>query len=496
MALPAWWSSSGTRITPPSRGWKYTGPLSKGVDRGGGFWYYRSVFLIDEMWGGASRGSSVARRGEKYLEKMATVVIVGAQWGDEGKGKITDLLASQADMVVRYQGGNNAGHTVLVDGEVFKLHLIPSGILYPKTTCVIGNGVVIDPSVFFEELGGLKERGVDVSNLRVSEKAHVIMPYHRVLDALEEETRGEGRLGTTGRGIGPAYVDKVARTGIRVIDLLSRELLEKKLEAILPMKNLVLERIYGKSAVEKEAILEEYLDYGERIREYVTDTSILIDEAVKRGKDVLFEGAQGTLLDVDHGTYPYVTSSSPVAGGAAIGAGIGPTRIDKVLGVVKAYTTRVGEGPFPSEEKDEIGDLIRCRGHEFGTTTGRPRRCGWFDLVVARYSLRVNGLDALAVMKLDVLDALSSIKICTAYRWRDQVITEFPADQRILEECTPIYEEMEGWLEDTSGARSYGDLPLNARRYIDRLAELVGCPIPIVSVGAERNQTIVLEPVF
>ncbi|MCL6636051.1 MAG: adenylosuccinate synthase [Peptococcaceae bacterium] len=427
---------------------------------------------------------------------MSTVVLIGAQWGDEGKGKVTDFLAEKADLVVRYQGGNNAGHTVVVDDREFKLHLIPSGILYPDKTCVIGSGVVIDPAVLIKELESLEEQGVSTANLKISQRAHVIFPYHRMLDQAEEERKGNNRIGTTCRGIGPAYMDKSARVGIRMIDLVEQEEFASLLERNIEGKNRLLTRIYGREALDYGSVLEAYRGYAGVLKKYVADVSIIVNDAVRQGKNVLFEGAQGTLLDLDHGTYPFVTSSHPTAGAACIGAGIGPTRIDRVVGVAKAYTTRVGEGPFPTELKDELGAFIQKRGGEFGTTTGRPRRCGWFDGVVGRYAVRINGLDYLAVTKLDVLSGLEKVKICTGYRYRGDVIEEFPASLKVLRECAPVYEELPGWREDISGARKLEDLPYNARRYLERISEVSGAPVALVGVGSKRAQTILAAGLY
>ncbi|HBT46468.1 MAG TPA: adenylosuccinate synthase [Peptococcaceae bacterium] len=427
---------------------------------------------------------------------MPAVVLVGAQWGDEGKGKITDYLAEQADLVVRYQGGTNAGHTVQVGEEEFKLHLVPSGILYPGKTCVIGNGVVVDPGVLVQEIEELHRRGIDTSGLRLSLRAHLILPYHKGLDEAEEERRGAARLGTTGRGIGPAYADKVARTGIRVCDLMDPEQFCEKLARNLREKNEILAKIYGHPGYSLEEILEEYLAYAGKLRPLVADTGRLVNEALKAGKKVLFEGAQGTLLDLDQGTYPYVTSSYPVAGGACVGAGVGPTSIDKVIGVVKAYTTRVGEGPFPSEAGDATGEYLRRRGAEFGTTTGRPRRCGWLDAVILRHAVEVNGLTGMALTKVDVLTGLNSLRICTAYRYRGEVLREFPASLKVLQECEPVYEEVPGWQEDITGARSPEELPAGCRAYIRRVEELVGVPADLIAVGPRRDQTVVVRDVF
>ncbi len=428
---------------------------------------------------------------------MSTVVLVGAQWGDEGKGKLTDCLAAEADVIVRYQGGNNAGHTVRVEGQEYKLHLVPSGILHPGKVCVIGNGMVIDPSVLRREIEQLAASGRPLAALYISERAHVILPYHRQCDELEEECPGGlRRIGTTRRGIGPAYVDKYAREGLRVVDLLD-EGAEERLRCMARRKIEILKRLYGAGgAAAPEQVVADYLAYADFLRPYVRDTSLLVHEAVRAGRHVLFEGAQGTLLDIDHGTYPYVTSSSPAAGGAAVGAGVGPRVIDTVLGVTKAYTTRVGGGPFPTELVDETGEFLRQAGHEFGTTTGRPRRCGWLDAVILRYAARINSLDYLAVTKLDVLCGLPVVRICRAYRYRGREITEFPSRLSVLAECEPVYEELPGWTEDITGARAYEDLPVAARRYLSRLAELAGVPVGAVSVGPGREQIIMLTSFF
>jgi adenylosuccinate synthase len=427
---------------------------------------------------------------------MAAVVLIGAQWGDEGKGKVTDFLAEKADLVVRYQGGNNAGHTVVANGEEFKLHLIPSGILYPEKTCIIGNGVVVDPKVLLDELDYLAERNAKTGKLLISSNAHVIMPYHRLLDSLEEDARGEHKIGTTKRGIGPAYMDKSSRIGIRIIDLLDSEEFAGKLRRNLKEKNNLLTKVYGVEPLDFEAIYKEYSAYAERIRSFVADSSLVIDESLKAGEKVLFEGAQGTLLDLDHGTYPYVTSSHPIAGGACIGAGVGPTRINRVVGVIKAYTTRVGEGPFPTELLDELGEQIRNLGHEFGTTTGRARRCGWFDAVIARYAVRVSGISDFALMKLDVLSGLEKIKVCVGYRVNGEVIYEFPQSQKIFCACEPVYEEMPGWQEDITGVTRFEDLPKAAQDYVRRIEELTETQCTIVAVGPGREQTIVRGEIF
>ena len=427
---------------------------------------------------------------------MAAVVLIGSQWGDEGKGKITDFLAEKANLIVRYQGGNNAGHTVVANGEEFKLHLIPSGILYEDKTCVIGNGVVIDPKVLLDELDYLAKRGIKTGKLLISSNAHVIMPYHRILDGLEEEARGDHKIGTTKRGIGPAYMDKASRIGIRIIDLLDKEEFADKLRHNLVEKNNLFQKVYGKEALEFDGIYEDYMGYAERIRSMVADSSLVIDVSIRTGEKVLFEGAQGTLLDIDHGTYPYVTSSNPIAGGACIGAGIGPTRIDRVIGVIKAYTTRVGEGPFPTELLDEIGEQMRANGHEFGTTTGRPRRCGWFDAVIARYAVRVSGISDFAVTKLDVLTGFETLKICVGYRVNEEIIHEFPQSQKIFKQCQPVYEEMPGWQEDLTHVRRFEDLPEAAKNYILRIEALTGVQATLVAIGPGREQTIVRGEMF
>ncbi|AFY64742.1 adenylosuccinate synthase [Geitlerinema sp. PCC 7407] len=424
---------------------------------------------------------------------MANVVVIGAQWGDEGKGKITDLLSKSADVVVRYQGGVNAGHTVVVKDQTFKLHLIPSGILYPDTDCIIGSGTVIDPKVLIEELDQLEALGVSTANLLISQTAHVTMPYHRLIDQAAEERRGTHKIGTTGRGIGPTYADKSERTGIRVLDLMNSEVMKEKIRWSVNYKNVLLEKFYGLQPLDPEAVIEEYLGYAERLRPHTVDSSLKIYDAVQRRRNILFEGAQGTLLDLDHGTYPYVTSSNPVAGGACVGAGVGPTMIDRVIGVAKAYTTRVGEGPFPTEIHDEMGQLLCARGAEFGTTTGRQRRCGWFDAVIGRYAVRINGLDCLAITKLDVLDEMDEIKVCVAYEVNGQRCEHFPNSAELFAQCTPVYETMPGWKQSTADCRSLEDLPAEALSYLKFLAELMEVPIAIVSLGASRDQTIIVE---
>ena len=419
--------------------------------------------------------------------------MIGAQWGDEGKGKITDLLSRSADVVVRSQGGVNAGHTVVVAEQTFKLHLIPSGILYPNTECIIGSGTVIDPQVLIEEIEQLKALGVTVDNLHISQTAHITMPYHRKIDRASEESRGEYKIGTTGRGIGPTYADKSERTGIRVLDLMNSDHLRKQLGWTINYKNVILEKLYNLPPLDSEKVIEEYLKYAEYLKPFVVDSSLKIYEAVKEKKNILFEGAQGTLLDLDHGTYPYVTSSNPIAGGACVGAGVGPTTIDRVIGVAKAYTTRVGEGPFPTELNDEVGQLLGDLGAEFGTTTGRRRRCGWFDAVIGRYAVRINGLDCLAVTKLDVLDKLEEIKVCVAYEIDGEICNHFPTNASQFANCKPVYKTLPGWQEDTTGCRSLSDLPKKALTYLKYLAELMKVPIAIVSVGPGRDQTIIVE---
>lgn len=419
----------------------------------------------------------------------AVWVILGAQWGDEGKGKIVDLLSEDADIVVRYQGGANAGHTVSFDGKTYVLHLLPSGIFHPNVVCVIGNGVVLDPIALIEEIEMVKSAGVDVSGrLFISHRAHLIMPYHKLLDKLYEQ--GDDKIGTTGKGIGPSYVDKYARVGIRVVDLLDRDVFCKKLRKNIELKNEIIEKIYGETKFDVEKIIDEYIEFDKKIDEYVTDTAVYLNRAIKDGKKILLEGAQGALLDIDHGTYPYVTSSSPTAGGASTGSGIPPTKINGVIGVIKAYTTRVGEGPFPTELKDELGDHIREKGHEYGATTGRPRRCGWLDIVSLNYTIMINGIEKLALTKLDVLDELDEIKICVAYELKGKKLKNFPTDSETLSKVEPVYESFKGWKTKTSDLKSYSDLPSEAREYIEAIEKLTGVEVSIISVGADRNQTI------
>ena len=428
---------------------------------------------------------------------MKTVAVVGSQWGDEGKGKVIDYLATQADVVIRGQGGNNAGHTLVVDGKKFALRLIPSGVLNPNTINVIGNGIVFDPQGFLEEIEMLKKDNIDTSNIKISDRAHIVFPYHKELDALAEEARGDNKIGTTKKGIGPCYMDKTERSGIRICDLMDKDVFAKKLKLQVDAKNKLVQGVYGKEAMfDFETIYNEYLGYAEKIRNHVADTSVIVYDAIKAGKKVLFEGAQGTLLDLDLGTYPFVTSSNPVAGGVTIGSGVGPSKIDKVVGVCKAYTSRVGDGPFPTELFDEVGERIREVGHEYGTTTGRPRRVGWFDSVVMRHSRRVSGITNLSLNSIDVLSGLDTVKICVAYDLDGQRIDYYPASLEQLKRCKPIYEELPGWSEDITGVRNLEDLPENARNYVRRVSELVGVRISTFSVGPGREQTNILESVW
>jgi len=425
---------------------------------------------------------------------MAVIVIVGGQWGDEGKGKIIDLLAEKANVVARFSGGDNAGHTVINPYGEFRLHLIPSGIFNPQVTCIIGNGVAINPAVLLEEIDNLHSHGIDTSRLFISDRAHLIMPYHTLLDALEEERRSKGAIGTTRRGIGPAFADKVSRLGIRAGDLLDKDTFRSRLSAALEFKNIILTKVYQVSPLSLEEIYEQYCNYGEQLTPFIRETSSIIREAVIKGNFVLLEGAQGALLDPDFGTYPYVTSSSPLAGAGCIGAGLGPRQIDRVVGVFKAYSTRVGAGPMPTELKDEIGDFIRERAQEYGATTGRPRRCGWFDAVAGRFSAQINGLSEIALTHLDIYDGFHSIKICTAYKFNSEVLTSFPRDVAILGRCKPVYEELDGWQESISGIRNYEKLPPAARNYMSRLEDFLSCPISLVSVGSDRRQIIERNP--
>ncbi len=426
---------------------------------------------------------------------MANVVIVGAQWGDEGKGKIVDLLTQYADLVVRFQGGNNAGHTIVLKGEKFVVHLIPSGILYEGKKCIIGNGVVLDPAVLIEEIDEIKKRGYfkDDSQLMISEETHLILPYHRRIDVAREKTF---KIGTTGRGIGPAYEDKVVRCGIRVVDLMDKKVFREKLEANLIQKNVYLTQVLKEKGFEFSEIFDEYLQYKNRLEKYVKNTSLILHEEIEKGKHVLFEGAQGALLDLDHGTYPYVTASNTVAGNACAGSGIGPTMINSVIGIAKAYTTRVGEGPFPTELQDEMGEKIRQRGGEYGATTGRPRRCGWFDAVVVNHSIRVNGIREMVITKLDVLNDFDTIKICVGYRVDGKVFYHVPSNFEILKNSEPVYEELRGWKTEIKGVRNFKDLPRNAKRYIRRIQELINKKITMISVGSERDETVEVKSPF
>ena len=421
---------------------------------------------------------------------MPATILVGTQWGDEGKGKATDLLADHMDYVVRYQGGNNAGHTVRAGGHTLKLHLIPSGILYEGITSVIADGVVVDPGVLLEEMDELATRGIDTSRLLVSSNAHLIMPYHLELDRVTERYLGKLQLGTTKRGIGPAYADKAARIGLRIQDLTDEKIFRQKLEVVLKEKNAILSRVYNRLPLDADEIVKDYMGYGERLAPHIGDTSSVLYGALRQEKRVLLEGAQGTLLDLDHGTYPFVTSSNPVAGGALVGAGLGPKEVDRVIGVTKAYVTRVGAGPFPTEETGAAGERMQERGQEFGTTTGRRRRCGWFDAVLARYAARVNGLTELFLTKLDVLTGLDRMRVCVAYRYEGRLYEDFPPHQTIVHKAEPVYEDLEGWTEDLEAVRGYGDLPPAARKYVERIADLGGVPVRHVSVGPHRDQTV------
>jgi adenylosuccinate synthase len=429
---------------------------------------------------------------------MANVVVVGAQWGDEGKGKVVDIYTEYADDIVRYQGGNNAGHTLVVGSEKIVLHLIPSGILHEGKRCIIGNGVVLDPEVFIREITKLKESGriKDDACLLLSESLHVIMPYHKRIDIAREAKSGDKKIGTTGRGIGPCYEDKIGRRGIRLMDLLNEEAFTRKLKEFLVEKNFLLENLLGEKPCSFDEILAEYRGYADVLRKYVADTALILDKDLKAGKKVLFEGAQGTLLDVDHGTYPYVTSSSTCAGGACTGSGVSPRDIHEIIGISKAYVTRVGSGPFPTELLDATGEQLRQTGGEFGATTGRPRRCGWFDTMVIRYAVRVNGLTGIALTKLDVLSDFDTIKVCTGYTYQGKALETLPAALETFENCQPVYEELPGWRTDITGAKSFEELPETARAYVRRLEQLAGCPIVMVSVGPRRDQTITLRNPF
>jgi adenylosuccinate synthase len=430
---------------------------------------------------------------------MSTLVVVGSQWGDEGKGKITDLLSEEADIIVRYQGGCNAGHTVVIGDKQFIFHLIPSGILHQGKKCLIGNGVVVDPESLLQEMENLKKEGVEIDGkLFIDPKTHIVLPYHKTLDELKERKRGKDKLGTTKRGIGPAYIDKIARTGIRMVDLIDEKSLSKKLEINWKEKNEIFNKLYGfkMSNQEKINLIKKYQEYGQLLKKYLMDVSLYLNQAIKEDKKILFEGAQGTLLDVDHGTFPYVTSSHPIAGGACVGTGVGPTKIDKVIGITKAYTTRVGRGPLPTEMQGEMEEYIRQKGREFGATTGRPRRCGWFDAVVVNYAVRINGMDSIALTKIDVLSDLDKIKICTSYKSDGKLIKEFPASLETLQKCIPVYEEMKGWKKDISQVTNYEDLPPQLKAYIHRIEELIKTKMVILSVGPQRRQTIIREKIF
>jgi len=427
---------------------------------------------------------------------MSVIVVVGGQWGDEGKGKIIDFLAEKVEVVVRFSGGDNAGHTVINPYGEFRMHLVPSGIFYPQVTCIISNGVVINPAVLLTELDELQSHGVDTSHFIISDRAHLIMPYHTLLDGLEEERRGKGALGTTRRGIGPAFVDKVARVGIRVGDLLNKDIFLKQLSSTLELKNAILTKVYQHAPLSLEEIFEQYCHYGEQLAPFIKETSSIIDRAMAREELILLEGAQGTLLDPDFGTYPYVTSSSPLAGGGSIGAGIGPMAFGRVVGVFKVYITRVGSGPMPTELQDKVGELIREKAHEYGATTGRPRRCGWFDAVAGRFSVQVNGFSDIVLTHLDIYDKFPSIKICTAYKFGNKILDFFPSSTAILEKCQPIYEELPGWQVSTSEIRDFEQLPLEAHRYIGRLEKLLSCPVSCIATGPRRNQLIEVRPIL
>ncbi|MCG2389063.1 adenylosuccinate synthase [Staphylococcus epidermidis] len=427
---------------------------------------------------------------------MSSIVVVGTQWGDEGKGKITDFLAEQADVIARFSGGNNAGHTIQFDGETYKLHLVPSGIFYKDKLAVIGNGVVVDPVALLKELDGLNERGISTDNLRISNRAQVILPYHLAQDEYEERRRGDNKIGTTKKGIGPAYVDKAQRIGIRMADLLEKETFERRLKENIEYKNAYFKGMFNETCPTFDEIFDEYYAAGQRLKDYVTDTAKILDDANVADEKVLFEGAQGVMLDIDHGTYPFVTSSNPVAGNVTVGTGVGPTSVSKVIGVCKSYTSRVGDGPFPTELFDEDGHHIREVGREYGTTTGRPRRVGWFDSVVLRHSRRVSGITDLSINSIDVLTGLDTVKICTAYELDGEKITEYPANLDQLRRCKPIFEELPGWTEDITGCRSLDELPENARNYLERISELCGVHISIFSVGPDREQTNLLEQLW
>ena len=423
---------------------------------------------------------------------MSSVVVTGTQWGDEGKGKIVDYLAQQADVVVRFQGGSNAGHTVVAGGEEYKLRLMPSGILYKGSLCVVGNGVAFDPMIMLEEMDALAARGIDLSGIRISNRAHVVLPYHRLMDGIGDEARGKGKIGTTKRGIGPCYIDRDNRIGIRVCDLMDEETFSARLKENMALKNKELKLLYDHEPLDYDAVREEYLGYAERLRPYVCDTIALLNEERKAGRKILFEGAQATMLDIDYGTYPYVTASHPISGGVGVGAGVAPNRIDKVVGIVKAYCTRVGEGPFPTEQLNAIGEKIRTEGHEFGVVTGRPRRTGWLDACVVRYAGLISGIDYMAVTRLDILDNFDEIKMCVAYKYKGEILNEIPASLKVLAEVEPVYETFPGWKTSIREVRRYEDLPEPAKAYLTRMAEVTGIALGIVSVGPNRDETIVL----
>jgi len=423
---------------------------------------------------------------------MSTVVVTGTQWGDEGKGKIVDYLAQQAETVVRFQGGANAGHTVVVDGEAYKLRLMPSGILFKGSHCVVGNGVAFDPMVMLQEMDNLASRGIDLSGIRISNRAQVVLPYHRLMDGLSDEARGKNKVGTTKNGIGPCYVDRDNRIGIRVCDLMEKDTFEQKLKENLAIKNRELKLLYDHEPLDYDEICKEYEGYADRLRPYVCDTIALLDEEIKAGRKILFEGAQATMLDIDYGTYPYVTASHPVSGGVGVGCGVAPQKIDKVVGIVKAYCTRVGEGPFPTEQLNETGNRLRELGHEYGVVTGRPRRTGWLDACVVRYAGILSGIDYMAVTRLDILDDFDEIKMCTGYRYQGKILNEIPASLKVLSEVEPVYETFKGWKTDITKVRKYEDLPAEAKAYLERMAEVTGIRLGIVSVGPNRDETIVI----
>ncbi|UCG77320.1 MAG: adenylosuccinate synthase [Nitrospirota bacterium] len=428
---------------------------------------------------------------------MANVVVLGAQWGDEGKGKIVDCLTENADVVARFQGGHNAGHTVVIKDTQYILHIIPSGILHADKLCLIGNGVVIEPGSLINEIEELRSYGLTVGdNLKISKNAHLIMPHHIALDQQREASKGKKKIGTTGRGIGPAYSDKIGRSGIRVVDLLSPEMFSEKLSSVLDEVNFLLSKRYKTDEIDEKKVFDDYMGYAEQIKGHIADTDVIVDDMIKAGKNILFEGAQGTLLDIDHGTYPFVTSSNATAGGACTGLGVGPNKIDAVLGVVKAYTTRVGGGPFPTEIHDDLGEKIRAKGGEYGATTGRPRRCGWLDFVALEHAVRLNGLTGLIITKLDILDELDTIKMCVAYEYNGQRIEHFPKELEVLEKCTPVYEEISGWRDDTVGATEFSSLPEKAVQYIRLIEERLGVKVDLISTGQKRDQLIRIREAF